>query len=129
MSANHARHGKSNSRRTPSTSTAMNKPTKSKGDDRGGSMMRLVLPCTPHAEPDNAYKCAYHPRWPWLGHLCPAHREQADLGKQLTEAWEIINVLTMMDIDRKEPWPRALEWLALNENHRRQNAQAHGRRP
>ena len=39
--------------------------------------------------------------------------------QQLTEAWEIINVLTMMDIDRKEPWPRALEWLKTNEIHRK----------
>lgn len=38
---------------------------------------------------------------------------------QLTEAWEIIHVLTMMDIDRKEPWPRALTWLQLNEHHRK----------
>ena len=60
-------------------------------------------------------------RWPWRGHLCPAHQEQAALEKQLTEAWEIINVLTMMDIDRKEPWPRALHWLDVNKHHRKQN--------
>ena len=39
--------------------------------------------------------------------------------QKLTEAWEIIHVLTMMDIDRKEPWPRALEWLKTNEIHRK----------
>ena len=41
------------------------------------------------------------------------------INPELTEAWEIINVLTMMDIDRKEPWPRALEWLKTNEIHRK----------
>ena len=38
---------------------------------------------------------------------------------ELAEAWEIINVLVMMDIDRDEPWPRALRWLERNEQYRK----------
>lgn len=36
------------------------------------------------------------------------------LQSQLIAAYRIINVLTMMDIDRKEPWPDALQWLDRN---------------
>lgn len=34
------------------------------------------IPCTPHPDPENAFKCEYHPKWPWSGCLCPAHRNR-----------------------------------------------------
>lgn len=40
--------------------------------------------------------------------------------EQLIAAYRIINVLTMMDIDRKEPWPDALQWLERNEEFKPQ---------
>ena len=40
--------------------------------------------------------------------------------QKLTEAWEIINAAAQGNAsNRKEPWPRALEWLAANQIHRK----------
>ncbi len=39
-----------------------------------------------------------------------------ELGKELTKAWRIINVLHMAQMDEGEAWPEALEWLARNED-------------
>ena len=43
---------------------------------------------------------------------------EAALHDRMGAAWRIINVLTMMDIDRAEPWPAALAWLEENEKYR-----------
>ena len=43
---------------------------------------------------------------------------EAALHDRMGVAWRIINVLTMMDIDRAEPWPAALAWLEENEKYR-----------
>ena len=41
---------------------------------------------------------------------------ETELEAALRDAWTIISVLTAMDIDRGEPWPRALDWLAEHDN-------------
>ena len=73
-----------------------------------------AVPCTPHADPTNAYKCQHHPKWPWHGHLCPAHQREADYPKELTDAWKIIQTLHSERLDAGESWPRALAWLERN---------------
>ena len=41
---------------------------------------------------------------------------ETELEAALREAWTIISVLTRMDIETSEPWPRALDWLAEHDN-------------
>ena len=36
---------------------------------------------------------------------------------ELEEAWTIINVLNMSELDRGESYPRAMQWLSRNENY------------
>ena len=43
---------------------------------------------------------------------------EAEYIEALSEAWTIINVLTMHTLDEGEPYPRALFWLRENEQFR-----------
>jgi hypothetical protein len=43
---------------------------------------------------------------------------ECEARSQLREAWQIIQVLHAARLDDREPWLRALEWLARNEHLR-----------
>lgn len=43
------------------------------------------------------------------------HAETAALVAEIKEAWTIVNILHMEQMDQKEVWPRALLWLEKNE--------------
>ena len=44
-----------------------------------------------------------------------------DLARRLSEAWQIINVLNMSELDRGESYPKAMQWLKDNEGHKPKN--------
>ena len=67
-----------------------------------------------HAPLSERIQHSYEENLDGSNYLKWAHVEALRMEAALGEAWTIINVLTMMDVDRKEPWPRALEWLAAN---------------
>ncbi len=44
--------------------------------------------------------------------------------RELTEAWHLLNVLSLNMMDDGPTWPRVLEWLRRNEQFRPENATA-----
>lgn len=42
--------------------------------------------------------------------------------RELTEAWHLLNVLSLNMMDDGPTWPRVLEWLRRNEQYRPANA-------
>jgi hypothetical protein len=45
-------------------------------------------------------------------------RERDESLAQLSEAWHLLSVLSANMLDDGPSWPRVLEWLARNEEHR-----------
>ena len=42
--------------------------------------------------------------------------------RELTEAWHLLNVLSLNMMDDGPTWPRVLEWLRRNEQYRPANS-------
>lgn len=59
----------------------------------------------------------------WQSPECEYRCDIAEIERELSEAWHLLNVLSLNMMDDGPTWPRVLEWLRRNEQYRPANDQ------